>query len=92
MQRATSIIDLIRQLEVPLFGTMDAEDLAAIAPLFHRRNFNLNSLPWGTATRHRSTMGFHSIALFDLALPLSKSSRVSRCSVRNSATTALVVP
>jgi CRP/FNR family cyclic AMP-dependent transcriptional regulator len=44
MQRLTSIVDLIRLLDVPLFGTMDAADLAAIAPLFHRRNFAPNQL------------------------------------------------
>lgn len=44
MQRQTSIVNLIRQLEVPLFGMMDAEDLAAIVPLFHRRNFAANQL------------------------------------------------
>jgi CRP/FNR family transcriptional regulator, cyclic AMP receptor protein len=44
VQRKASIIELIRQLEVPLFGTMNAEDLAAIVPFLHRRNFAPNQL------------------------------------------------
>jgi CRP-like cAMP-binding protein len=51
MQRQTATIDLIRQLEVPLFGTMDAEDLAAIAPLLHRRHLAPNQLVFAKGDR-----------------------------------------
>lgn len=44
MQRPSSTAELIRKLQVPLFGTMDPEDLAAIVPLFRRRSFAANQL------------------------------------------------
>lgn len=51
MHEATPIADLIRQLRVPLFGTMGVEDLAAIAPLFHRRHFAPNQLVFSKGDR-----------------------------------------
>jgi len=44
MQPLSSIIELMRHLQVPLFGKMEPADLAAIVPFFHRRHFASNQL------------------------------------------------
>jgi CRP/FNR family cyclic AMP-dependent transcriptional regulator len=51
MQRSQSIADLIRELKVPLFGTLKPDDLAAIVPRFNRRKFLPNALVFSKGDR-----------------------------------------
>jgi len=45
------IVGLIRQLKVPLFGSLAAEDLAAVAPLLKRKRFAPNQLVFSRGDR-----------------------------------------